>query len=357
MRTQKQVPAPPLICVEPNPGPRRSRRLSVEKRWRVVHLSTELRLSSRKIAKRLDIRHNTVLDILDKYHDTGDVIDRPGRGRKRKIPELDRKRIVKKARKDKDSTEIAREYRKETGITVSESTIQRIVKESKLEYLVNQQVEVLSEANKEKRLVYAQTMKHHNWKKVFFSDEKTFLLGTEKKKSWQERGKRKKHYVHRHPAKLHVWAAAGQHMKSELYFFRQNLDSALYQKIIKSRLQRKRLTLAPDCPARLPNSYEFLQDNDPKHKAKKTMKILGELVGNRLICHPAQSPDFNIMEDLWSYLDRKVKAAKIKTIAGLKRKLTQEWAHMPWSFIRKTVGTMPARLRECEELQGGRTHY
>jgi len=129
----------------------------------------------------LDIRHNTVLDILDKYHDTGDVIDRPGRGRKRKIPELDRKRIVKKARKDKDSTEIAREYRKETGITVSESTIQRIVKESKLEYLVNQQVEVLSEANKEKRLVYAQTMKHHNWKKYFSQMRKHFCLGQKRK--------------------------------------------------------------------------------------------------------------------------------------------------------------------------------
>ena len=37
-----------------------------------------------------------------------------------------------------------------------------------------------------------------------------------------------------------------------------------------------------------------------------------------------KAPDLNIMEDLWSYLDRKVKAAKIMTIQGLKRKQTHE---------------------------------
>ena len=63
------------------------------------------------------------------------------------------------------------------------------------------------------------------------------------------------------------------------------------------------------------------------------------------------------MEDLWSYLDRKAKAAKVKTISGLKRKLTVEWEKLPWSYIRSSVRSMPARLAECEKLQGGRTHY
>ena len=135
------------------------------------------------------------------------------------------------------------------------------------------------------------------------------------------------------------------------------MDSLLYQKIINNRLQERHLTLAPDCPPRLPDRYEFLQDNDPKHKAKRTMKLLEELVDDRIIEHPAQSPDLNIMEDIWSHLDRKVKAAKVKTIPGLKRRLTQEWESMPWSLIRRSVASMPTRLAECEELQGGRTQY
>ena len=103
--------------------------------------------------------------------------------------------------------------------------------------------------------------------------------------------------------------------------------------------------------------YQYLQDNPKWHKAAQTMEILRELVDDRIIDHPPQSPDFNIMEDLWSYLDRKVKGARIKTIKGLKKRLTQEWDKLPWSYIRSSVKSMRRRLAECEELQGGRTDY
>jgi len=70
--------------------------------------------------------------------------------------------------------------------------------------------------------------------------------------------------------------------------------------------------------------WRFLQDNDPKHKAAATMQLLREKLGDRIIAHPANSPDLNIMEDLWSYFNRKVQAAKITTMQGLKRTLTRE---------------------------------
>ena len=38
----------------------------------------------------------------------------------------------------------------------------------------------------------------------------------------------------------------------------------------------------------------------------------GGIREDRIIPHPPQSPDFNVLEDMWSYLDRKVKAAKLK---------------------------------------------
>jgi len=146
-------------------------------------------------------------------------------------------------------------------------------------------------------------------------------------------------------------------MKSQLYFFKKNMDAPLYQTVVKRRLRNDRITFAPGAPARLPTSYQFLQDNATWHTADDSMSELQELVDDRIIEHPAQSPDLNIMEDLWSYLDRKVKAANIKTLVGLKRKLTVEWQKLPWSYIRKSVQSMRARLAECEKLQGGRTHY
>ena len=50
------------------------------------------------------------------------------------------------------------------------------------------------------------------------------------------------------------------------------------------------------------------------------MKLLGELTKLRMYKHPPKSPDFNVMEDVWSYLDRHVRASKVTTIKGLKKK-------------------------------------
>ena len=49
------------------------------------------------------------------------------------------------------------------------------------------------------------------------------------------------------------------------------------------------------------------------------MELLDELVGERIIRHPAKSPDLNTIENLWAILDRKVKSAEITTIQTLKR--------------------------------------
>ena len=48
------IPAPVLVCVEPNPGlPRRSERLTEEKRWRVIHLNTDLQLGPQRLPNGL----------------------------------------------------------------------------------------------------------------------------------------------------------------------------------------------------------------------------------------------------------------------------------------------------------------
>ena len=63
----------------------------------------------------------------------------------------------------------------------------------------------------------------------------------------------------------------------------------------------------------------ILQDNAPTHKSKKSMETVREMVEERMIEHPAKSPDLNVIEDMWSYLDRKVRAERITDIKKLKR--------------------------------------
>ena len=354
---QQFVPAPRLVGVEPNPGPPKSKRLSEEERWRVVHYSTLEHLSIRRIAQKMQISKTTVAQLLKKFQQTGLVSDLARTGRKRKISEQEENKIVKKAKKEKPASEIARELSQESKNEVSVDTVRRILHKHNLRWLVKQKVEALSEVNKAKRLDYALEMNKFNWKRVLFSDEKSFFVGSFETHCWQEIGKRVTRSFTRHPPKLHVWAAAGYYMKSKLFFFTENLTSDLYQRILRQRLPEDHLIYAPDCPPSLPAKWVFMQDNDPKHKSNDTMNFLQERVGDRILHHPSQSPDLNIVEDLWSYLDRKVKASHVKSIDALKRKLKKEWDLLSWDEIRKTVDSMPARLAECVQLQGARTHY
>lgn len=61
------------------------------------------------------------------------------------------------------------------------------------------------------------------------------------------------------------------------------------------------------------------------HRAKKTMEVVEELVGDRFIRHPVKSPDLNIIENVWAILDRKVKEAEITNIQTLKRFFRKQW--------------------------------
>ena len=189
---------------------------------------------------------------------------------------------------------------------------------------------------------------------VVFTDEKTFWLGSSTTHAWQQLDDRIVEEEEKYPPKLHVWAGMGYYFKTELYFFEENLTSELYQKIISNRLPPN--STSPDCPKQV-KKYYVVQDNDPKHKTKASMKLLQEITNCRVYKHPANSPDLNIMEDGWSYLDRCVRESKVTTIEGLKKKLKTSWNQYSWSEIRASVNSMPTRLQQVLEREGGRTDY
>lgn len=339
--------------IELNPGPPKAKHLSEEERWRIVFLTKDQNLSSRQIAKKMKISRTTVTETLSKYWQTGTVHDLAGRGRKLKLSAVETKKVIKQAKKRKAAPQILQNLNKK----VSVRTIQRTIQKSGLQWLTIQKIDMLTDLQKQKRVEYSKKMEGYEWRNVLFSDEKTFWLGSSPGYAWQEPGNRIEEEVKKYPPKLNVWGAIGYHVKSKLYFFKENMNGPLYQKIINARLPEKHLTYSSKCPKKLPKNWIFLQDNDPKHKAKETMKLLEHLVENRLISHPPMSPDLNPMEDIWSYLDRKVKEAKCKTISSLKRVLTKEWNSMSWKEIRNSVDSMERRLAQCIEIGGQRLNY
>lgn len=314
------------------------------------------KLTQRAVAEQLKISQTTVWKVWQKYRETKSVHDRPKSGRKRKLGPSDERAIIAAAKRRKSASEIAQKLKKK-GKQVCPETVRTTLKNCGFAYLKIQETEELSERHKAERLAYAQDMMNYDWKQVIFTDEKSFWLGSGQSHCWQRRDERITRQVKRHPKKLHVWAGIGYYGKFKLYLFEENLKAPLYQKILRARLPESEITYAPHSTRLMRKKWIFLQDNDPKHKAAKSMQLLEELIGDRYLHHPASSPDLNPMENIWSYLNRKVQAAEVTTIQCLRNVLRKEWKSMPWEEIRVAVDSMPSRLQQCIERGGGRTDY
>lgn len=208
----KVVPAPRLVCVELNPGPRGRRvgaNLTVEQKWEIVIYSTRLKLSPSEIARKVPATRKSVYAVLEKYNRTGTVDDYSGRGRPPALTAAEVKRVIKKARKKRKAPQIARELKK-----CSIRTIQRILKKNKFFYGKVKKVQKLYQRHKDMRVEHAKKMLHYDHKPVLFSDEKTFELGGGQEYCWQEVGHRAvKEYV-KHAPKLHIWGAVGYYVKT-----------------------------------------------------------------------------------------------------------------------------------------------
>ena len=178
---EKVVPAPRLVCIHPNPGPKPSTHLPDETKWCIIFYWKEKHLNRTTIAQKVGVHRNTVTRVIDKYLETKTVDDRPHTGRKRKLSDVDLKVAVQMAEKKQKAPQIARALHNK----VSSRTIQRRLKEQGFFYGKIQKVEKLTEEHKRKRVEYCQEMKGYNWNTVMFSDEKDFVLGAVEGYAWQ----------------------------------------------------------------------------------------------------------------------------------------------------------------------------
>ena len=127
---------------------------------------------------------------------------------------------------------------------------------------------------------YSKDMKAYNWKRVFFSDEKTFQLGSNPIHTWQEHTDRVvKEYVMLRNYMFGELLAITVGRSSTVS---GKFNSKVYQGILKQNLKENKLISSNDAPKTLAGNWIFLQDTAPSHRAKKKMELVEELVGDRL---------------------------------------------------------------------------
>lgn len=147
-----------------------------------------------------------------------------------------------------------------------------------------------------------------------------------------------------------IWGSMAWNGVGNLEFIDGIMTKEVYLDLIQKNLPETARKL------RLSRQYTFQQDGDPKH----TAKIVSQWFQKKKISvleWPAQSPDLNPIEHLWSILKQKIRERGPRNLSDLKAIVLEEWNKITTDVCQKLVESMPRRCQAVIDSKGGHTKY
>lgn len=246
------------------------------------------------------------------------------------------------------------------GVTVHRATIQRNLHEERLYGRVMRKKPFLRSRHKLSRLNYAKAHLDKPvsfWNKILWTDEtKIELFGHNKRQyTWRKKNTefQEKHLlptVKFGGGSIMLWGCVASTGTGNLVKVDGRMDSTQYQQILEDNVLESVTKL------KLRRGWMFQQDNDPKHCSKSTRAYMQRNKYN-VLEWPSQSPDLNIIENLWDELKQAVHARRPSNLKELEMFCKEEWAKMPSSKIHTLIGGYRKRLEAVIFAKGGSTKY
>lgn len=309
-------------------------------------------VSQRGIANLLKISRCSVQNIIKKQKLYGSVENRPKTGRPRVLTIREERSLIRKSLIDPFLT--APKLFSEIG-KASVATIRRLLLKNGIYGRIAAKVPFLNKKHIKARLNWAIAYgrwSQQQWEKIIFSDESSIQLKPTyrvfvRRGNFNRYSKKYTLKTVKHGGKsLMVWGAIKANGERMLIRFNKNADSTEYQRVLTEGL--------------LPfydNEEIFQQDGAPCHRSKSTEKFFFD----NGICFiddwPAQSPDLNIIENMWSILKRNVSKHKCSNLDELWSKCQLEWSKIPVDYVMRLYRSIPDRLLCLRRDKGQNTSY
>ncbi|GBM74025.1 Transposable element Tcb1 transposase [Araneus ventricosus] len=127
------------------------------------------------------------------------------------------------------------------------------------------------------------------------------------------------------------------------------MDKFQYEDILEN-------TLRPYARNSLGRGFISQQDNDPKHRFKHIQNWFSRRQVT-LLNWPSQSPELNIIDGIWTELERRLVRRNARNIDEKFSQLEEEWKKMPLSFTQTLLDSMPRRCQAVIDAKGFATKY
>ena len=147
-----------------------------------------------------------------------------------------------------------------------------------------------------------------------------------------------------------VWGGFSSHGVGKFVWIDGIMDQHVYHNLLQNHALPSAQQLFGD------QKFIFQQDNDPKHTAHINKRYLTSKAVD-VLPWPAQSPDLNPIENLWSILDGRLKNRKPQNEDELFNALAEAWYELPTDLLNRLVDSMPRRCEAVIKSKGFPTKY
>lgn len=326
-----------------------------------IYILFEQNLSTREIAEKFGINQSSVVRIINKKlnHNTFDHLGNNGRHSKATSSIL---ALIEKLNNENNRLSLRKMASKVemlSGKKISYRSIKTYLNFLNIKAFSPIKKPLLSKKNIKKRYdcskIWMQ-MSEEKVKKIIFSDESKFnLFSSDGKRSVWRKPSTGLECKNIQPTFKHgggsvmVWGCFSYNGIGNLHFIDGIMDAKEYACILHENLSASATKMGL-------NEFIFQQDNDPKHTSRVAKEYFEENE-IELLDWPAQSPDMNPIETLWSIIKEKLVDFIPKNKDDLKEKILEIWSGISEETTKKLALSFKKRAKMLFKAEGKHIRY